>query len=282
MSSWIEVTVDAPTELSELVGSYLLDLGSPGLECIDRDGVTSLVAYFRDQEAVDRLPETFARMSLTGKSGWPPTMRSRRIDEQDWAENWKVHFAPTAVGRHLQICPPWDVGSAPDRITLIIQPGMAFGTGQHATTRGCLALIEEATAERGVARALDLGTGSGILAIALAKLGVADVCALDNDPQACAIAAQNSEANGTTQVISIARDLAAVTGRFDLIVANLFTEPLRQLAERLQALLNPDGRLLCSGFLIADETAVTAAYPHLTVVRRKEEEGWTTLLLERV
>lgn len=279
MPSWFEVTIDVPVDLSEVMASYLLDLGSPGLEYVEGDGITSLVGYFRDRTAIDRLRKLCAQMRLEAGQGWPPVIHSRVIDEEDWAEDWKRHFRPTPVGRRLQICPPWDTGGAPERVTLIIHPGMAFGTGQHATTRGCLELIEETVAERDIARALDVGTGSGILSIALAKLGVAEVYAFDSDPQACAIAAENSERNGTGSAVTVTDDWRKIRGPFDLIVANLFTDLLREFAEKLQGLLAPNGQLLCSGFLAADEPLVVAAYPRLAVVRRREEEGWVTLLL---
>jgi ribosomal protein L11 methyltransferase len=208
-----------------------------------------------------------------------PAIRSRALDEEDWAEDWKQHFRPTAVGQRFFICPPWDTSGANGRINLVIHPGMAFGTGQHPTTRGCLELIEEATAASAVARALDVGTGSGILSIALAKLGAAHVAAVDNDPQACTIAAENSVLNGTEAIILVTHDWQAITGGFDLIVANLFTNLLCDLSEQLQSLLNPRGRMVCSGFLTSDEASIIAAYPRLAVVRRKVEEDWVTLLL---
>jgi SAM-dependent methyltransferase len=150
-------------------------------------------------------------------------------------------------------------------VNLIIHPGMAFGTGQHATTRGCLELIEEVTNERRIARALDVGTGSGILSIALAKLGVAEVCALDIDPLACAIARENrSERVSSSRVTD---DWRAIRGP-----SISSCQPLHRLAREFAEARRPartSGRLVCS-LPIADEPFVVAA-TKMTVMRREEE-----------
>ena len=281
MSGWYEVTVDVPVELSELTASYLLDLGSPGLQSIDGDGVISLIAYFREPSSIAALDRLLSQLHTESGRPWSPVIRSREIDEQDWAEDWKRHFVPTPVGRSLRICPPWDASGTPGRVPIIIHPGMAFGTGQHPTTRGCLELIEEGMARGGANRALDVGTGSGILAIALTKLGVPEVCAIDNDVQACAIAEENARRNSTSSAMTVTADWEGVEGFFDLIVANLFADLLRDYADRLQGLLGPHGLLVCSGFLTPDESSVIAAYPQLTAIGRREEDSWVALMLAR-
>lgn len=279
MASWFEVTVEVPCELSEAVASILMDLGSPGLECFEHDGGTSLVAYFRSAPPLDDLLHLSATVASRAGRPWTPVIRSRLIDEQNWAEEWKRHFTAMPVGRQLVVSPPWDLPSAGDRVLIVIEPAMAFGTGQHPTTRGCLELIESEVARRSVFRALDVGTGSGILAIALAKLGVRSVYAIDNDPAACTAAVLNSERNNTTTAVSVIDDWKEFIGPFDLIVANLFTNLLREMSDKLTRLLAPDGVLICSGFLAADEGTVLAAYSALAPVCRRQEEGWVTLAL---
>jgi ribosomal protein L11 methyltransferase len=161
---------------------------------------------------------------------------------------------------------------------------MAFGTGQHATTRGCLELLEWATATRRITRALDVGTGTGVLAIALAKLGVPDVWAIDNDPAAGAITHANAARNAVGERIGIGSRIDEAPGTFSLIVANLFAYLLEELAARFAAVLAPDGVLICSGLLVADEARVRAAYRTLGLEtqRRHEEADWVTLALHRV
>jgi ribosomal protein L11 methyltransferase len=277
MSSWFEVTVEVPNEIGEVVASLLVDLGSPGLECSDRGGITSLVAYFREMPSFDAVYRLCS--GAGGTLECSPLIRSRAIEDQDWAENWKRHFQPLTIGRQLLITPPWNASVSTDRIVIVIEPAMAFGTGQHSTTRGCLELIEEAVAAKQIARALDVGTGSGILGIALARLGVRHVQAIDNDITACHAAAANIERNSVAGSMCVTADWRDVDGTFDLIVANLFTNLLRDLSAELRRRLAPNGSLICSGFLSSDEAAVVDAYSTLHTRSRRDHDDWTALML---
>jgi ribosomal protein L11 methyltransferase len=142
-------------------------------------------------------------------------------------------------------------------------------------------LVEEAVTVGNVCRALDVGTGSGILALALAKLGVEHVCAIDTDAVACRAAAANIKRNGVKSV-RITDDWQDVAETFDLIVANLFTNLLRDLAEELSCRLAKNASLICSGFLASDEAVVVAAYPDFQVIRRRDRDAWVALMLRRL
>ena len=183
------------------------------------------------------------------------------------------------IGRRLLVAPPWDVPDAPDREVLVIEPGMAFGTGQHATTRGCLETIEAAVAAGGVARALDVGTGSGILALALARLGVPHVVAIDDDPRVVPIARENLARNGAARVELMVGTAAELTARFDLVVANLLADVLVRDAATLRARVAAGGRLVLSGLLASQAEAVAAAYPGWRVADVHRDEEWCTLVL---
>ena len=156
---------------------------------------------------------------------------------------------------------------------------MAFGTGQHATTRGCLEAIEEAVAGGGVTSALDVGTGSGILALALARLGVPHVVAVDDDPQVLPVARENLARNGAARVALIAGTAAAVSDRFDLVVANLLADTLVREAAVLAARVAAGGHLVLSGLLASQAEAVAAAFPGWRVAGDYRAEGWCTLVL---
>lgn len=279
MSSWFEVTVEVPEELGEAAASLLIDLGSPGLECSDRNGTTSLVAYFRDMPPLDDL----RRLCSTSPDiqSPAPNIQTRTITEQDWAEGWKRNFQPLAIGDRILVSPPWDLPTSSNRTIVVIEPGMAFGTGQHPTTQGCLELLQEAVGSGGISRALDVGTGSGILAIALVKLGVPCVYAVDNDPTAREASAENIRKNGVAASIRVMADWEPTAGTFDLIVANLFTNLLRDLSGKLLQRLAPNGSLICSGFLSSDEDAVVKAYGDLQVVERRKRDDWVTVTLRR-
>jgi ribosomal protein L11 methyltransferase len=164
---------------------------------------------------------------------------------------------------------------------LVIEPGMAFGTGQHETTRTCLEEIEEAVAGGGVRSALDVGTGSGILAAALARLGVPHVLALDIDASVLPLARDNLRQNHAAAVGLLAGGVEAVRGRFDLVVANLLADTLVAHAAALTALVATPGRLVASGVLDTQAEAVVAAFPELRLTGTRGLGPWRTLRLER-
>ena len=197
----------------------------------------------------------------------------------DWEAAFRLHHRPLAIGHRLLVAPPWDVPDAPGREVLVIEPGMAFGTGQHETTRTCLEEIETAVAERQVRSALDVGTGSGVLAMALARLGVPRVVALDLDSRVLPLARENLVRNGAGAVMLAAGTAVAVRGRFDLVVANLLADVLIDEAPVLAATVAPGGRLIVSGILDTQTDTVAAASP-LRVTATRQAGPWRTLRLE--
>jgi len=208
---------------------------------------------------------------------------TRVIQEADWAEAWKAHFPVLRVGRRLVIRPTWRRHRArPDDVVLALDPGMAFGTGLHPTTRLCLARLE-AVADRGLvagARVLDVGCGSGILSIAAARLGAASVLGVDTDPIAIEATIANAARNGLADRIA-ARPGSVPTGDglFDVVLANLIASLLVQLATRLRDELRPGGTLLASGIFIDREADVAAAFEAaaLAVTGRSVEGEWIAL-----
>lgn len=276
LTMWFEWTLEVPHHASDAVANFLIERGAPGLQIEPRAGQVLLTAYFA------AAPPVTALRRFCADIGCPEVADHscvRPIASEDWAENWKVHFEPRLVGERLYVCPPWKPAAPEGRLPIVIDPGMAFGTGHHATTRGCLELLEDGLRESGVRRALDLGTGSGILAIALAKLGVAEIWAVDTDPHACRIAAANAQLNHVERHIHFAPHLENVAGPFDLIVANLFANVLTELARPLTAALRSPGTLICSGLLSTDEAMVRGAYEGrgLSLATRRDDPPWVTL-----
>jgi ribosomal protein L11 methyltransferase len=210
-------------------------------------------------------------------------LTTRLVHEADWAEAWKAHFPVLRVGRRLVIRPTWRRHRrSPDDIVLALDPGMAFGTGLHPTTRLCLAGVES-LADRGVldgARVLDVGCGSGILAIAAVKLGARDALGLDTDPIAVDATTANAARNRLAQRIDARQgSLPSANGPFDVVLANLIASLLVDLTALLRGELRPGGVLLASGIFIDREPDVRESFSKagLEVVGRSEEGEWVAL-----
>ena len=205
----------------------------------------------------------------------------QRIVDPGWASLWKARFKPIAIGRRLIILPPWQAATPSEgRTPVIIDPGQGFGTGHHGTTRGTLLAIEKECSRRAIRDALDLGTGSGILAFAMKRLGVEHVLAVDIDPQALENARHNAVLNGLRRGIRFTTAMPRAQARFELIAANILSSTLIGLAPKLKRMLAPGGRLILSGILARESRAVAAAYrPELHPVWSHTERGWTTLVM---
>jgi len=260
------------------------------------------VAYFdalRDRARVD----IYARTERQGMAIWRRVRRLvggwaeagerwrvsvRRLAQADWAESWKRFFTVQRVSRRLVVRPPWRrYTPRSGDVVLILEPGMSFGTGQHGTTRACLRLLDRIKPVPGD-RVLDLGCGSGILAIAAAKLGCRRVLALDNDPAAVRIAAANAAANGVADTITCrTADLARLRrrGGCDIVMANILANVLVLHARRVAALLapGPRSRLILSGILAEQYATVRQAYERegLRELGRLRDGEWVSGLFAR-
>jgi len=276
------MTLSVAHEWADAVANFLIESGAPGVQYADGSDTTTLVAYFRSDPPVERLQRYCVAIGCSPPEP-PLDIQVRQIGDENWAENWKAHFQPQSVGERLYICPSWNATPPPGRTAVIIDPGMAFGTGQHASTRGCLELIEWTLSVRPTKRAADVGTGSGVLAVALAKLGVRDVWAVDTDPLACAVATANAARNGVEQQLHITSDLDDVSGSFGIVVANLYADVMVTLAPRFAALLQVTGTVICSGLLAGEEDRVRDAFRVVSLrpVRRYERDSWVTVAFRR-
>ena len=279
MGAWTAVIVTAAAELAEPLQSFLLDRGAPGLQCEEVDAGVRITAHFAGAPPLAAL-DVFAGALVQLFPGLPrPAVVVEEVADEAWADNWKAHFPPLAIGARLFVHPPWITAAPPGRIGIVLDPGMAFGTGQHASTRGSLVLLERALATQPGARVLDLGTGSGILAIAAAVLGAGAVWAVDTDAEACAIAAQNARANRVEARIRIAPALDVVPQRFDVVVANLLAGILIDLAAPIAARLRRGGTAIGAGVLVEEAGAVRRAWRAAGLADDGElaEEGWVAL-----
>ena len=285
--TYVEVTVDVGEEATEALTNFLWELGAVGVvEETIVDTPARLRAFFPapvDRDALAGRVDTYldGLRALGLDAG--RHARLEPLADADWAAAWREHFRPIAVGRTLLVAPPWDIPATSDRIVLAIEPGRAFGTGHHGTTAGCLELLETLVATDRPKRVIDLGTGSGILAIAAAKLGVAEVLACDTDPDAVAATVSNAERNGIAAglhaVVADAASLAAEPA--PLVLANLLASAHRALAARYRDLVAAGGVLVLGGLLDAEAEAITAALAAhgFRLEATRSLEGWTSLAL---
>jgi ribosomal protein L11 methyltransferase len=206
------------------------------------------------------------------------------MDEEDWSEAWKKHFVVHRPARHVVIKPSWlEYPPQPGEVVVELDPGAAFGTGLHPTTMLCLEALEDIV--RPGMRVYDVGTGSGILAIAAARLGAARVVAVDTDPVAVRVARENVERNGLGGRVEVAEGSATpeVSGGFDLVLANIVANTIVQLAPSLRAALRPGGALVVSGIIRGRTPEVRAALraAGLRNIVSRRSGDWLALRAER-
>ncbi len=272
---WIEITISTNTEGADIVSEALLRQGAVGTQIIDRadvpdpskpNGFWELIdpkmidempedvqvkAWFESVEALRGLENCLKALpGLTGMDLGTLAVSQQGVQEQDWSECWKQYYKPFRAGKHLVIKPSWENWDAvPGDLIIELDPGMAFGTGTHETTAMCVEMIEK---HYHGGKVLDVGTGSGILAIAAARLGADSVLGVDIDPMAVRVAQENVEKNGLAKEIVIRQGdlVAGLDGvRCEFAVANILADVIALLAAPLKAHLTENATFVCSGIL---------------------------------
>ncbi|MEA2548810.1 MAG: ribosomal protein methyltransferase [Chloroflexota bacterium] len=300
--AWLELAVEADVEAVEAVSEILGRVApggtsvEPAFELVDeglgaridptRPSIVRAYVPARDPAAAERAAADAAEaLGHLQAFGLRPIgeITTRLVHEADWAEAWKAHFPVLRIGRRIVIKPTWrDHDAQPDDVVLDLDPGMAFGTGLHPTTRLCLVGLE-AVADRGLlgnVRVLDVGCGSGILAIAAAKLGALSVLGVDTDPIAVEATDANAARNGLAgAIVARAGSLPSGAPPHDIVLANLIASVLIALASSLRDELRRGGILLASGIFIDREADVRAAFDAagLDVTTRLAEGDWIAL-----
>jgi ribosomal protein L11 methyltransferase len=244
--------------------------GEPGMEATVW-ARSRIIALFDEDAPVERV---MAKAAAALNLPQPPDFALARVEEENWVQLTQAQFDPIQISSRLWIVPSWHTAPDPAAINLMLDPGMAFGTGSHPTTRLCLEWLEKT----GVAgqSLLDYGCGSGILAIAAAKLGAAHVAGVDIDPQAIRAARANAEKNSVAA--HFGDSAAPLTGEYDLVVANILANPLRVLASAICAHVRPGGRLALSGILAEQAEDIIRVYaPWLFLAVADTRDGWVCL-----
>jgi len=284
---WVEITVTTAPQAVEAVANILLECRTGGVEeAYPSPGLVRLRGYLPVGPAAEvilaAIEQRIRALPGFGVEIEPGRIETAVVEDSGWAHAWKNHFKPFAVGRRLWVTPTWHNAPPPSpRIVIELDPGMAFGSGLHASTQLCLTVLEDRL-QRG-ARVFDIGTGSGILSIAAAKLGAGAVLAVDLDPVAVGVARQNVAYNGVADRVEVREGdlLSGIAGQADVILANLTADIHLDFLPAVPAHIIRGGCIVASG-IVADrqievEAVAGACGLHVEEVRRDAE--WRCLVL---
>jgi ribosomal protein L11 methyltransferase len=295
--SWTEIVIEVERDHAEALSDALMDAGAlsvsvedadegteaerplfgePGMEpkeaAWEHSRVVALVPADADHAAV--VADAAAAIELAAA----PSYTIRPVEEQDWVRLTQSQFDPIHIGKSIWVVPSWHDAPDPNGLILELDPGLAFGTGSHPTTRLCMEWLE-ANAPEG-SSVLDYGCGSGILAMVAKKLGAAQVFGVDIDPQAIEAARYNSERNRCDIAYFLPEEFADPSHPqvFDIVIANILSSPLKLMAPMLSSKVASGGRLVLSGILVRQADEVAAAYaPFIEMTVWAEHEGWVVL-----
>jgi ribosomal protein L11 methyltransferase len=299
--SWTEVVIEIAQDHAEALSDALMEAGAlsvsvedadegtdqekplfgePGMEpkeaAWEHSRVVALTDVDADQGAI--VAEAAAAIGLAAA----PAFTVRDVSDQDWVRLTQSQFAPIHIGKNIWVVPSWHEAPDPDAIILELDPGLAFGTGSHPTTRLCMEWLEAHPAPGKTV--LDYGCGSGILAMVAKKMGAGDVAGVDIDPQAIESANDNAARNHCEVDFYLPDDFAVsakpqhATGKFDIVVANILSSPLKVMAPMLAGRVAPNGALILSGVLARQAEEVAEAYaPYIKLGVWAEQDGWVAL-----
>jgi ribosomal protein L11 methyltransferase len=292
---WLKVSITTDPILIDAIEDFMVGISGAGVEFnVDQPGNTALINAYFDKSQKDQ-PET--DLTLTQLKSYlqelaeifevaVPSIETTFIEDEDWSRTWKEHFKPFAIIPGLVIVPTWEQYQIKDQEQIIVMdPGMAFGTGHHATTSLSLQLLQGALTGRANTSVLDVGTGTGILGMAAALFGASRVMAIDNDPEAVSAAKKNCEINKLQQVMEVEiTPLASLTAPFSLVIANIVHDVLLELAPELGRLTADGGQLILSGILAGQQvTNIISCFTALgfSLDRQEQKKEWAALLFSK-
>jgi ribosomal protein L11 methyltransferase len=286
--AWLQLTFHVSAPYAETASEALEEMGAIAVTLQDAAGEIVIETHWEQTPLWSKvclsalLPEDSdvaaieAHLMQRLELPQAPELRVERVDDQDWAHSWKEHYKPVHMGGRLWICPSWREPPDPQAVNVILDPGMAFGTGDHPTTALCLEwLAAQDVADKIV---LDYGCGSGILAIAALKLGARCAYAVDLDEQSLVVTRENAERNGVADRlhISLPADLPA-NFQADKVLANILARALVELAPTLAGHTKIGGGLVLSGLLVEQGDMIRAAYNSSFELVQRERQGWISL-----
>lgn len=290
---WVRVDIVSDPELLDTLVNFMMEIGAEGVSqeapppsfedaeaVVAFESLTAYLPWEEKERCLASLQTYLEALAACFPDRAGSTFTVKEIASSDWGEEWKKYFHPLRIGGRFIIKPTWeDYAPAGDDIVIELDPGMAFGTGQHYTTAMCLGAMEEIFLPegKGPRDVLDVGTGTGILGIAAARLGAARVVCLDIDAKAVAIARENALLNCVAEKLDIScNEIFHLEPSFQLILANLTAKPLLELYPHFLSLLAPAGYLIISGIIEKQVPDIEASFcrPPLLLQRRMEGEEW--------
>ena len=294
-SCWLKVIIHSDPVLVDALSDFLVGVTGAGVEIVVDDSLSSTkINAFLEKRNPD---ESKIRQTLEQISGYAgelaeifqvpvPAIESSVIEEEDWGTTWKEHFKPFAIIPGLVIKPTWEEYRAgSDEKVIEMDPGMAFGTGHHATTTLSLELLRAVLQDTTAASVLDVGTGTGILGMAATLFGANRAEGIDNDPEAIAAASENVRRNGLGEKMTVAlTPLSTLQGPFSIVVANIIHNVLLDLADDLDRLTAGGGKLILSGILTGEQTDIIIKHfsrKGLSLMTHLQKKEWSALLFEK-
>jgi ribosomal protein L11 methyltransferase len=290
MKRWLVVELSIPKEFGEAVSNFLIEQGATGIEELEGDLKCAKLRTYFPQDGEEAKILYALRHYLKSLEKMAPEIsrakiKTESLPEQDWGENWKRFFKPIQVTPRFVVKPPWARFRLKRRqVSIDITPGMAFGTGTHATTILSIRALEESLKKRGLS-VLDVGTGSGILSIISAKLGAKEVCGIDIDGVAVENARENVEKNRVSAIVRIRKgSIGGLHKKFDVVVANIDLKSLRRMRKPLLSHLKKPGFLILSGVLEQEKERVRLLYLEtgfLRWIKTTQKEEWVCLTFKK-
>jgi ribosomal protein L11 methyltransferase len=279
----VRIDVDALADAEDIISYLFLEMGSGGVQIEDiKSGKIRVSAYFPMDdnvgERVFSLRRSLDDIIKRNPDIGDPKISLKRVEDSEWTEGWKTFFKPIPIGKRTIVYQSWeniDEFSSRD-IRIQIDPGMAFGTGNHATTTLSLGLLEKVI--NGGEKVVDLGTGSGILAISAVKLGADSVMAIDIDEKSVEVAKENANINGVGDKIEVVCGdlLTVVDDKYDVIICNILTKIILPLIPSIKDYLNPDGSLVLSGIMETEAFQIEdkLAEEKFTILEKIQKDEW--------
>jgi len=290
MKRWLEVDLWVSAGFEEAISNFLMEQGATGVEEIDEElGGKRLKTYFprkgKDKRVLNVLNRYLRSLLRLYPAGFRYRIENLTLPDKDWGESWKKFFKPVRVTSRIVVKPPWrSIRLKRNQVFIDITPGLAFGTGTHATTQLCIRALEKRLRVKGLS-VLDVGTGSGVLAIIAAKLGASKILGVDTDDFSTEIAGKNVERNNVSHLVRVRLcTVGDVRRTFDVVVANIDLRVLTRMRWPLLHRVKPGGYLVVSGLLAVEEKALRKRYLDTGQLQFKEikrQGEWACLTLRR-